>query len=67
MIVAAISFWQPMASMVTVAPFSVSSFNSSGIAVISLDFFDTLAWPGTSRCRLDHAEIMRIGALAPPS
>ena len=53
--------------MVTIAPFSVSSFNSSGMAVISLDFSATLAWPSTRRCRLDQAEIMWIGALAPPS
>jgi hypothetical protein len=65
--VLAISFWQPIASMVTIDPFSVSTFNSSGMAVISLDFSATLTWPSTRRCRLDHAEIMWIGAFPPPS
>ena len=42
----AISFWQPMASIV-IGNESLSSicFNSSGIAVISLDFASVATWP----------------------
>ena len=46
---------------------TVSSSSSSGIAVISLDLSATLRWPSTIRWRLENAEIIWIGALAPPS
>lgn len=55
------------ASIVTIAPLTVSRSSSSGIAVISLDLSATLRWPSTIRWRLENAEIMWIGALAPPS
>ena len=41
-------FWQPMASMVTRQPFSRRASNSSGIAVISLDFSPVLIWPNVT-------------------
>ena len=40
-ICSAISFWQPIASIVTNAPEISSNWSSSGIAVISLDFSST--------------------------
>jgi hypothetical protein len=41
----AISFWQPIASIVTTAPVTSSNRSNSGIAVISLDFSSTTTWP----------------------
>src|SRR6266852_5089170 len=47
MILAAISRWHPMASMVIVAPLIVSRSSSFGMAVISFDLSATLTWPST--------------------
>ena len=55
MICWAISFWQPIASSVTVAPLSSSSSNNSGMAVISLDFASTATCPKVSRVSLAQA------------
>jgi hypothetical protein len=65
MILAAISRWQPMASMVTTAPSMASMSKRPGIATISFDFSATLTWPSTSRWRVAKADTMWIGAAAP--
>ena len=55
------------ASIVTIAPLTVSRSRSSGMAVISFDLSATFLWPSTRRWRLEKAEIIWIGALEPPS
>src|SRR5436309_11003435 len=58
------SRWQPMASMVTVAPSIASISRSLGMATISLDLSATLTWPSTRRWRAAKAESMWMGSLA---
>ncbi len=58
----AISFWQPMASMVTMAPSRLSMASSLGMATISFDFSSTLVCPSTKRCRAAKAETMWIAS-----
>lgn len=53
--------WQPIASMVTMAPLSASSSNSLGIAAISLDFSAVASWPNTRRLRQAQALTMCSG------
>ena len=69
MILLAIAFWQPMASMVTMAPCSSRSSKSSGMAVISFDFAAVATWPKLrccSRCpgadQVQGAEFVGAGA-----
>src|SRR6516165_1222864 len=57
--------WQPIASMVMIAPSIESISRSLGMAMISLDFSATLTWPSTSRWRAAKAETMWMAALAP--
>src|SRR5512144_2491087 len=45
MIRAAISFWQPIASIVASAPARSSNSSSRGMAVISFDLSSTATWP----------------------
>jgi len=49
MIFWAMSRWQPMASMVTMAPSMASMSNSLGMATISLALSATFTWPSTIR------------------
>jgi len=42
---AAISRWQPIASIVTIAPLSSKASSNAGIAVISLLLSAVLTWP----------------------
>ena len=65
MIFCAMSRWQPMASMVTIAPSIASMSRSFGIAMISLDFSATLTWPSTRRWRAAKAETMWMAAFRP--
>src|SRR2546421_9936087 len=39
-----LTFWQPIASMLTSAPFRSSSFSNAGMAVISLLLSETATW-----------------------
>jgi hypothetical protein len=48
-------FWQPIASIVTTPPETSTSFSSSGIAAISLDFSAQATWPSESPYSLAHA------------
>ena len=50
--------WQPMASMVTIAPSMTSIANSLGMATISLALSATLTWPSAKRWRAAKAETM---------
>src|SRR5580693_9083257 len=52
----AMSRWQPMASMVMIAPSIASMSSSFGIAMISFDFSATLTCPRTRRWRAANAE-----------
>src|SRR6478609_7469588 len=52
---AAISFWQPMASMVTTAPFRSSSSSNSGMAVISSDLASVATCPKVKWFSTDQA------------
>ncbi len=63
MISRAIPFWQPMASMVTMHPARSSSCSSLGMAVISLDFSSTLAWPSTKPLAEAHTLTMWMACL----
>jgi hypothetical protein len=64
-IFAAMSRWQPIASIVTIAPSIANISSSAGIATISLDFSDTLTCPSTSRWRAANAETIWIASCAP--
>src|SRR5215813_313525 len=55
--------WQPMASMVTMAPSIASMSRSAGMATISLDLSATLTWPSTRRWRAAKADTIWIAAL----
>ena len=68
MMSAAISFWQPMASMVTTAPLRSSSSSNSGMAVISLDLASVATCPKVRRfstaqalttCRAERPTVRR--------
>ena len=59
------SRWQPIASMVTIAPSIASMSSSLGMAMISLDFSATLTWPSTRRWRAAKAETMWIAGVQP--
>jgi len=50
------SRWQPIASMVTIAPSIASMSSSLGMAMISLEFSAALTWPNTRRWRAAKAE-----------
>ena len=50
--------------MVTKAPEISSSWRSSGIAVISLDFSGTTTWPSDSLFSVAHAETSGPASLA---
>jgi hypothetical protein len=63
MILAAMSRWQPMASMVTTAPSIAIMSSRAGMATISFDFSLTLVCASTRRCRAAKAETIWIGAL----
>src|SRR4051812_49193325 len=63
MIFLAISRWQPIASIVTIAPSIASMARSFRIAMISLDFSATLTWPRTRRWRAAKAKTIWIAAL----
>jgi hypothetical protein len=58
--------WQPIASMVTVAPSRSSRRSSAGMAVISFDFSATATCPSTSRLALAQA-LTRCRAARPAS
>src|SRR4051794_29100931 len=56
------SFWQPMASSVTMLFFRASRSSSSGMAVISFDVSSTQRWPSTRSCSLAQALTRCSGA-----
>src|SRR6516162_7156993 len=59
------SRWQPMASVVMMAPSITNMSRSAGMAMISLDLSATLTWPSTRRWRAAKADTMWIAAFAP--
>ena len=67
MIFAAMSRWQPIASMVTTAPSIDSMSMRAGMATISSDFSFTFVCASTRRCRAAKAETMWMGAFALPA
>src|SRR5512135_488655 len=65
---AAISFWHPMASIVTTAPFRSNSSSNSGMALISLDLASVATCPKVKRfstaqalttCRAERPTVRR--------
>ncbi len=62
-IVRAISFWQPMASMVSMQPDTSSCWSNSGIAVISLDLASVRVWPSTREFSEAQALTMWMASL----
>src|SRR5271154_4107439 len=59
------SRWQPMESVVMMAPSITNMSRSAGMAMISLDLSATLTWPSTRRWRAAKADTMWIAAFAP--
>src|SRR6202162_3734382 len=59
------SRWQPMASVVMMAPSITNMSRSAGMAMISLDLSATLTWPSPRRWRAAKADTMWIAAFAP--
>src|SRR6266571_1315204 len=60
----AISFWHPMASIVTTAPVTSRRRSSAGMAVISFDFSSTFSCPNTRRFALAQARTIWMAAVA---
>src|SRR5271157_3504883 len=56
------SRWQPMASVVMMAPSITNMSRSAGMAMISLDLSATLTWPSTRRWRAANCTFLVGGA-----
>ncbi len=52
------SRWQPIASIVTMAPFATTWASSAGSATISFSWSATRRWPSTIPASVAHAEMV---------